>query len=160
LTHSLQLRLPRLVFGSRSFLKNVFVRLPTQLLFVTLGNEIHLGSPGIFDGLATESEKDCAQQKDVPVQSFNYLSHLFFLPSKIFRGGVSFSPSRRLREASRAILVVSNKRAAVAVGFKTFKPFNRHAPFKPLDRLQEFFRRSRRVINEQAVFNSWNGAKR
>jgi hypothetical protein len=35
-------------------------------------------------------------------------------------------------------MVVSNKRAAVAVGFKPFKSFNRHAPFKPLDQLQAF----------------------
>lgn len=35
-------------------------------------------------------------------------------------------------------MVVSNKRAAVAVEFKTFKSFNRCSPFNPLDQLQAF----------------------
>ena len=56
LTNSLQLRLPRLVFGKRSLLKNVFVRIYAQLLFVALGHEAKLGTTGIFYGLAAKAK--------------------------------------------------------------------------------------------------------
>src|SRR5262245_7941245 len=91
--NSLQLRLPRLIFGKRSFLENIFVRIISQLLFVALGHEVHLGTTGILDRLAAESEQESAQQKDVPMRPFDYLSHWFFLPSEEIAHGAICSVS-------------------------------------------------------------------